>query len=203
MTDTKGITKVVTGEVRASFLNWKEPRKNELSGKDEYSVELLISKTDLDTVKALKSAMKVALTAKFGDKMPPKMRNPLKDGDTETKSNGDPLPEHYAGHWMLRVKSTDKIGVINIDGDKLTDANDFVSGDYCKAAINAFAYDQAGNRGVSFGLQNLLFTRRGVAFSAKTSANDDFGISTKAAQDFGIGKPVSDDFMEDEEIPFN
>lgn len=67
-------TKVITGRVRMSFLNWFAPRKNELNGKDEYSAELLIPKSDTETINALKMAMKEAIVAKFGDKIPCTLR---------------------------------------------------------------------------------------------------------------------------------
>jgi hypothetical protein len=177
-------TKVVTDRVRMSFLNWFAPRKNDLNGKEEYSAELLIPKTDTETLNNLKAAMKEAIVAKFGDKPPP-LRNPLKDGDTATKQNGDPVADYYKGHFFLRTKSTEKPGVIGVDGNELREAAQFVSGDYGQAAITAFAFDTTANKGVSFYLQNLLFTDKGEAFGGgKASASDDFGIKSSAATDF-------------------
>ena len=77
-------TRVTTGEVRTSYFSALSARKNELNGKDEFSTQILIPKTDTATLAALKAAAKEALTAKFGDKIPKNVRNPLRDGDTET-----------------------------------------------------------------------------------------------------------------------
>lgn len=177
--------KVVTGRVRLSFLNWFAPRKNDLNGKDEYSAELLIPKSDTNTINAIKAAMKEAIVEKFGDKIPPSLRNPLKDGDTATKQDGSPLADYYKGHYFIRVKSTEKPGVIGADGTELREASQFVSGDYGRVSMTAFAYDQAVNKGVSFYLQNLLFTDKGEAFGGgRSSASDDFGIKSSAASDF-------------------
>ena len=178
-------TKVITGRVRMSFLNWFAPRKNDLNGKDEYSAELLIPKTDTDTINALKMAMKEAIVAKFGDKIPGNLRSPLKDGDTATKADGSALADYYKGHLFLRTKSTEKPGVIGADGLELRDASAFVSGDYGRASIVAFAYDQAVNKGVSFYLQNLMFMDKGESFGGgRASASDDFGVKSNAASDF-------------------
>jgi hypothetical protein len=178
-------TKVITGRVRMSFLNWFAPRKNELNGKDEFSAELLIPKSDTATINALKAAMKEAIVGKFGEKIPPNLRNPMKDGDTATKADGSPLADYYKNHVFLRVKSTEKPGVIGLDGQELRDASHFVSGDYGRASIVAFAYDQAVNKGVSFYLQNLMFMDKGEAFGGgKASASDDFGVKSSAATDF-------------------
>lgn len=177
--------KVITNRVRMSFLNWFAPRKNDLNGKDEYSAELLIPKTDTDTINNLKAAMKEAIVAKFGDKIPPNLKNPLKDGDTATKADGSSLADYYKGHYFLRTKSNEKPGVIGTDGQELREASQFVSGDYGQAAIVAFAYDTTANKGVSFYLQNLLFTDKGEAFGGgRASASDDFGIKSSAATDF-------------------
>lgn len=178
------MSKVITGKVRFSFLNWASPRKNELNGKEEYGTELLIPKSDEATIKALKAAMKTALVAKFGDKFPPKLRNPLKDGDEETKADGSPLADYYKDHMFLRVKSTEPVGVIDARGETLKNANDFVSGDYGRASITAFAYDQAANKGVSFYLNNLQLQEKGEPFGSKSSASDDFGVKSEAASDF-------------------
>ena len=178
-------TKVITGRVRMSFLNWAAPRKNELNGKDEFGAELLIPKSDTDTINAIKKAMGEAIKAKFGDKIPNNLRNPMKDGDTATKSDGSPLAEYYQGHLFLRVKSTEKPGVIGPTGEHLTDASGFVSGDYGRASMTAFAYDQQVNKGVSFFLQNLQFLDKGEAFGGgRSTASDDFGVKSSAASDF-------------------
>lgn len=175
-------TRVTTGEVRASYFSALAPRKNELSGKDEYSTQILIPKTDTATIAALKAAAKEALVAKFGDKIPKNIRNPLRDGDTETKQDGSPLGKEYQGHFFCNVKSTSKPGAIDTHGNDLIGADDIVSGDYIRVSLNAYAYSQAGNNGVSFGLNNILLVRKGEPLGgAKPSAAADFGISRGAA----------------------
>lgn len=175
-------TRVTTGEVRASYFSALAPRKNELSGKDEFSTQILIPKTDTETIAALKAAAKEALVAKFGDKIPKNVRNPLRDGDTETKQDGSPLGKEYQGHFFCNVKSTSKPGAIDTHGNDLIGADDIVSGDYIRVSLNAYAYSQAGNNGVSFGLNNILLVRKGEPLGgAKPSAAADFGIVRGAA----------------------
>ena len=175
-------TRVTTGEVRASYFSALAPRKNELSGKDEYSTQILIPKTDTETIAALKAAAKEALVAKFGDKIPKNVRNPLRDGDTETKQDGSPLGKEYQGCFFCNVKSTSKPGAIDTHGNDLIGADDIVSGDYIRVSLNAYAYSQAGNNGVSFGLNNILLVRKGEPLGgAKPSAAADFGIARGAA----------------------
>ena len=175
-------TRVTTGEVRTSYFSALQARKNELSGKDEYSTQILIPKTDTATISALKAAAKEALTAKFGDKIPKNIRNPLRDGDSETKQDGSPLGKEYAGHFFCNVKSNSKPGAIDSHGNDLIGADDIVSGDYIRVSLNAYAYSQAGNNGVSFGLNNILLVRKGEPLGgAKPSAAADFGITRGSA----------------------
>lgn len=175
-------TRVTTGEVRASYFSALAPRKNELSGKDEFSTQILIPKTDTETIAALKAAAKEALVAKFGDKIPKNVRNPLRDGDTETKQDGSPLGKEYQGCFFCNVKSTSKPGAIDTHGNDLIGADDIVSGDYIRVSLNAYAYSQAGNNGVSFGLNNILLVRKGEPLGGtKPSAAADFGIARGAA----------------------
>lgn len=178
------MSKVITGKVRFSFLNWAAPRTNELNGKEEYGCELIIPKEDTATVNAIKAAMKEVITTKWGDKIPPKLKNPLKDGDTELKADGSELPELYKGNYFLRVKTTEKPGVIDAEGQKMTNPDDFKSGDYGRASINAFAYDASANKGVSFFLANLQQLEVGERFGGKVTANDDFGVKPSAISDF-------------------
>ena len=175
-------TRVTTGEVRTSYFSALHARKNELSGKDEFSTQILIPKTDTTTIAAMKAAAKVALASKFGDKIPKNVRNPLRDGDVETKQDGSPLGKEYQGHFFCNVKSTSKPGAIDSHGNDLIGADDIVSGDYIRVSLNAYAYSQAGNNGVSFGLNNILLVRKGEPLGgAKPSAAADFGIARGAA----------------------
>jgi len=176
-------TKVVTGEVRFSYFSALAPRLNEMNNKEEYSTQVLVPKDDEETISALKKAAKTALTEKFGDKIPKNIRNPLRDGDTETKADGSPLSEEYAGHWFFNVKAQKKPGAVDANGNDLIGTDDIVSGDHGRVSLNAYAYDAAGNKGVAFGLNNILLTRKGKQLGgARASAAEDFGIVKGASK---------------------
>jgi hypothetical protein len=175
-------TRVVTGKCRFVYCSVMSARKNEMNGKDEFSTQVLVPKSDTETVGALKAAAKEALMAKFGDKIPKNVRNPLRDGDTETKADGAPLGKEYAGHFFFNTKSTNKPGAVDANGQDLLGSNDIVSGDYGRVSLNAYAYSQAGNNGVSFGLNNIMLVAKGEPLGgARPSAASDFGISKSAA----------------------
>ncbi|NBT45635.1 MAG: DUF2815 family protein [Gammaproteobacteria bacterium] len=182
-------TKTVTGEVRFSYFSALSARTNEMNGKEEFSTQVLVPKSDTDTVAGLKAAAKAALMEKFGDKIPKNIRNPLRDGDTETKGDGSPMGEEYAGHWFFNTKSSKRPGAVDAEGNDILGNDEIVSGDHGRVSLNAYAYDTAGNKGVAFGLNNIMFTRRGKPLGvARSSAADDFGIvkgKSKPAADLG------------------
>jgi len=190
-------TKVVTGEVRFSYANVMRPRVNTMNGKEEYSTQVLIPKTDKETVAAIKAAGKAALQAKWGDKIPAKVRNPLRDGDTETKSDGSSLGSEYAGHFFMTVKTSAdrKPGVVDAKGRDLIDSDAIVSGDYGRVSLNAYAYDAAGNKGVAFGLNHVMLARKGEQLGGgRSSAASDFGLAAApAAAGAGAGDMAGDD----------
>lgn len=185
-------TKVITGKVRTSYCKLMRPQKNEMNGKLEYSSQILIPKSDSQTVEALRAAAKAAMAAKWPT--PPKgLRNPLRDGDAETKADGSPLGKEYAGCWFINVKASEdrKPTVIDMSGNELFEVDSVVSGDYIRVSVNAYAYDAAGNRGVAFGLNNVQLVAKGEPLGApKMSAADEFGVTSGAAS----SAPTSDDW---------
>ena len=178
-------TRFVTGVVRASYANIMRPKRNEMNGKEEYSVVCLVPKTDTATVEGLKLAAKTAIVAKWPAGAPKGLRNPLRDGDTETKADGSPLGAEYSGCYFFNAKtdaSRNKPSVIDKAGREMIDPDAVVSGDYIRVSVNAYAYDAAGNRGVSFGLNNVLLDKKGEPLGAsRPSAAQEFGIAPGAA----------------------
>ena len=183
------MSKFVTGRGRFSYLNWASAKVNEMSGKEEFSTEFIVPKSDVATITGLKTSMKNALDKKWNGKYPANLRNPLRDGDTETKQDGSPLGDQYKGCYFIRCKTNEKPGTVDANGNALMAANDFVSGDYGRVSVTAYAYSQAGNNGVAFWLNNIQMTDKGEALGSKASAIDDFGIVKTVAQDNDIPFP--------------
>lgn len=172
-------TKVTTNEVRMSYAQVFEPKAMEGSTDAKYSVALLIPKTDTETINYIRQAIATAAEegkAKFGGKVPVKVKTTFRDGDEEK-----PDDEAYAGHYFLNCSSKTKPGVIKkakpgsaVQFEQITDDSEFYSGCYGKAVVNFFAYNSNGNKGVSAGLNNLLKTNDGEAFAGKANAESDF-----------------------------
>ena len=174
------MAKVVTGKVRVSYFKADIGETNKLNGKHEFSTQLIIDKDDELTVSAIKAAAKAALVEKFGDRIPKNIRNPLRDGDEETNQDGSPKGPAYTGKWFMNVKSTKRPGIVDQKGRDVADGK-IKSGDYVRVSLNSYGYSNAGNNGVSFGLNNILFVEEGDSLGGgRSNALDDFGITAVA-----------------------
>ena len=147
---------VVTNDVRFAYLNVVTPRQNKLSGKEEYSCTLLISKEDKETLDKVNGAIDFAKNQKWPGKQLTFKNQCLKDGDG-LDSEGRPYPEEYHHCFALNVKAKVdfKPKVVNENREPIEFPEEFKSGDYGRAVIRAYAYDAPGNKGVAFGLNAI------------------------------------------------
>lgn len=172
-------TKLITGKCRVNYVHLYAPIMNQLSGKEEYSVQLIFPKADTELYQKLSAAIEFEAREKFGSlktKALPKYRSPLRDGDEPTETGKD-LPEEYKGHWYFNAKSNpDQVpGVLKQDKTPSVDPADLVSGDYCRASVRLYGYDKNGNRGVSIALDGVQIWARGKAIgNAKARIEDEF-----------------------------
>lgn len=171
-------TKVVTGKARLSYVNVFAPRAAKPGQAEKYSLCVLIPKTDTETVNKIKAAVKAAAEAGvgvLGGKIPAGLKNPLRDGDTERDS-----PE-YKGHWFVNCNSKQRPGVVDAAVNPILNQDEVYSGCYGRVAINFYAYNQEGNKGIGAGLQNVQKLADGEPLSGRSRAEDDF---TAATDDF-------------------
>ena len=170
-------TKVLTGEVRLSYVNLTAPRAAQPNAEPKYSVTLLIPKTDnatlMDINASIKAAYEEGVTKKWGGAHPtPKQI--VNDGDG-LRPSGLPFGDECKGHWVLTASTKNKPQVVGIDNlDCELSPSDIYSGMYARVTINFFAYDTAGSKGVGCGLGNVLKTRDGEALAGGASAASDF-----------------------------
>lgn len=177
-----------------------KPKMNSLSGKLEYSLEALFS-PDTDLTE-LKNAAKEVLIEKWGEdkaKWPKKLRSPFKkQGDRTKEIDGKTiLPEPYVdGAEYLSLKSSQKPGLVNEKVDDIIDESEFYAGCYARATINVYAYDQAGNRGVAFGLGNIQKVKDGEPLGSRTRAQDDFAPVTHSGPSKASNKAAAGDLFD-------
>lgn len=187
---------VMTPEFRVSYPSVFKPKLNDLNGKQEYSLQALFPKgADLTKLKALCQAACEKKWGKEPAKWPANLRTPFRDQGDRAKTNDQGkrvLPAGYEeGAKYLNLKSERKPGVVDQNVQPIIDETQFYAGCYAQATIQAFAYDQKGNRGVSFGLQNIQKTRDGQPFGNVTKAEDDFAPVSASAEGGGDSKAAS------------
>ncbi len=170
-------TKLTTGVCRASYLTVFKPKVNKDSPEGtepKYSVTLLIPKTDTVTLEKIRQAQENAAKLKFTAKMPAKLHYTLHDGDLPKESDGEAFGEECKGHFVIAVASKYKPKVVDLNNDEIIDPSELVSGDYIKASLNFYGFDFKGKKGVSAGLGNILFIRKGDPLGSSSRPEDDF-----------------------------
>ena len=180
-------TKVLTGEVRLSYVHLTQPYQNKQGGDPRYQVTLLIPKTDTATKADIDASMAAAYEDGVVNKWKgarPQLKNALiYDGDGN-KTDGTPFGPECKGHWVITASSsqTRKPQVVDISNINAELApTDIYSGMYARVTLNFFSYDSHGSKGVGCGLWNVMKTRDGEELSGGASAASDFA---------GIGQSV-------------
>ena len=170
-------TKVITGvKTRWSYANVWEP-KSINGGAPKYSVSLIIPKSDVKTVTALKNAIQAAYDEgqsklKGSSKSVPSLssiKNPLRDGDAER-----PDDEAYKDSFFINANSATAPGIVDAARQPILEHSEVYSGVYGRASINLYAFNSNGNKGIACGLNNLQKISDGEPLGGKTRAEDDF-----------------------------
>ncbi len=110
---------VVTPKFKMGYPNLFKPRKNEMNGKDEYSVVALFDKGE--DLSVLKKAAQEAIAKKWGadkSKWPQNLRTPFRDQGEKGKIDevtGKKIlpPGHEDGAFFLNLRSQQKLGVVD------------------------------------------------------------------------------------------
>ena len=164
---------------RFSYLHCWEP--NSINGSEpKYSVSAIISKKDTETIKAIKAAIEQAKQesmSKWGGKIPPNLKTPLRDGDIDR-----PDDEAYAGCYFLNANSRQAPQVVDANVQPILDQSEVYSGCYGKISVTFYGYNSNGNRGIAAGLGNIQKLKDGESLGGRTSAADDF--ATEDEDDF-------------------
>ncbi len=170
--NTAATTKMVTGKVRLSYANIWAPKAND-QGVDKYSASIIIPKSDKATLakyNACIAAVKATGAAKWGGKVPPTLKTPLRDGDVER-----PDDKAYAGCYFMNANSNNKPGIVDANVNPILDQSEVYSGCYARVSVNFFAYNNSGSKGIGCGLNNIQKIADGGSLGGSPSkAEDDF-----------------------------
>ena len=160
-----------TGKIRCNYVNIVRPKVNSLSGEEEYSIQLLIPKSNASLVAEINAMIEELARERWGANIPPMMKRPLRDGDAEGK-----IEAHYKNSYFMNVKSKEAPGIVDVEGNPVTlTPNDITNGDFFRVSIGGFTYDTPPPGGVSFGLNNVQIIAKGESISGRQRAEEEFG----------------------------
>lgn len=189
-------TKIVIGECRLSYCHLFTPEAASEGSEKKYSVSIIIPKSNKKLVNEINAAIAAAAQAgiaKFGGRKPANLKTPLRDGDEDR-----PDDEAYADSWFINATSRTKPGVVKaskVMGEtklvEVSNEDEVYSGCYGWVSVNFFAYNNAGNRGIAAGLNNVLKTKDGEFLGGRSSAQSDFS-----------GIDLGGSLEDDEDMPF-
>jgi hypothetical protein len=170
---------VTTPKFRVSYPNVFKAKKNDLNGQEEFSLVALFPKgADLS---ALKKAAQEAVVEKWGSdpkKHPKNLRSPFRKHEEKQYENdsGQTVypPGMEEGGIFLNLKSKQRPGIVDQNVQDILVESEFYAGCYARATVRAYAYDNKGNAGVAFGLQNIQKMAEGDPLGSRTKAQDDF-----------------------------
>lgn len=151
-----------------------------------YQLSILIPPTC--DISLLKTAAGDCAKAKWGaDKVKElKIKNPFLKAE-EFKREG------YLPGWILmRLSSKTKptvLATVNGSRIKLTEDNgdEVYPGRWCTVSVNPFPYDEEGNKGISFGLNNVMLLNHDDSIGGRAKAEDEF------EGDFGTADATTSD----------
>lgn len=165
--------KVVFGPCRLSYTHLfskYSPDGDPANGK--YMTNVLIPKSEKETIKAIKQAIEAgkqaAIVSKWGGKEPKKMDLPLHDGDDKEDD------DIYIDHFYVNAKCNTRPGIVDKDKQPITDEDDMYSGVWAIISVTFYGYDVSGNRGVACGLNNVMKYKDGDRLGGRISAESEF-----------------------------
>lgn len=164
----KKATECTTPEFRVSFPAVFQAKSAAEGQEPKFSITMLFPKTT--DITPLKNAVAAAIREKWGDdktKWPKGMRLPFRDGAEKDY-------EGYADTTFCTASSKMRPGLVARDMTPIISPEEFYGGCYARATIAAFAYDKAGNKGVSWGLRNIQKIKDGEPFSGRSKPEADF-----------------------------
>lgn len=177
------MSKLLTPKARLSYPNLFRAKAAAAGQEPKFSCALLFSPEAQATPEfaAMKAAAQAAAVEKWGaGKIPAGLRNPFRDAGEKSDKAG-----YEAGWVFINVSSSQRPGVVQNTSaglQPIIDENEVYAGCWVIASVNPYAYDASGNRGVSFGLNNVMKVGEGESLGGRSRAEDDFaGIAAPPA----------------------
>lgn len=162
-------------------------------GEPKYSMALILDEAGTKTPEF--AAMKAAVIAAAEDAYPGKGAKMLESGQLKSPFRTDCAAKNYKNCAVfLNVRTTKKPGVVFAVKDPttgkakvMTDAEiekEIYPGAKARFSGNAYAYNNKGNKGITFGLNNVQKVADGERIDGRAEASEEFAdLSAAPAQD--------------------
>jgi hypothetical protein len=178
-------SRIVLPVALGSYVNIFTPRPppEGQSGEPKYSISLLFDKANKKELEPLQKLIEHVATEKFGPTAKEllakgKLRNPIRDGDEDR-----PEDEVYAGKLFVGASTTRQPGIVDAKLQPVFEESEAYSGCFFRCSVAVFAYDKAGNKGVSLGLNNIQVVKKGTRIDGRVAAEKEFA-------EFGDASPA-------------
>lgn len=172
--------RVVTGQVRLSYVHLTKPRPPRQGSNEEpkFSVTLLIPKSDVATMQRINGAIQAAIqegtASTWGGIRPPQPALPLYDGDG-VRPSGEPFGAECRGHYVITASSKQQPEIVDTNMNPIMQSTEVYSGMYARVSVRFFAYNSNGKKGIGCGLGNVQKLADGEPLAGGASAAEDFG----------------------------
>ena len=151
-------TTAITPYFRAAFVHIFKAASSFENQEPKFSTVMLFP-PDAD-LGPMKAAALAAAKDRWPNELPQGMKNPFRNAAEKSHLAG-----YEEGWTFVTATSMNKPGAVDQSRKPLVEAEGkLYAGVWCRADVNAFAYDKAGNKGVSFGLNNIQLVRDGEPF---------------------------------------
>ena len=149
--------KLITPEFRGVFVGLFKATapKDNPNGAKKFSIRAAFP-PDAD-LSAMKSGAQQAAAEKWGNTIPKTLRSPFRLNE----ELDNPIPG-IGDDWVIMTFSANedrRPGVVDNSLNDIIDDAECYSGAWFRAQVRPYAYDQAGNKGVTFGLENVQKTK--------------------------------------------
>lgn len=163
---------IITPEFRGAFVSVFKASgmKDKPDSVKKYSVRaVFLPNADLS---AMKQQAQTAAQEKWGSNVPKTLRSPFRRNE-ELDNPVIGVPDD-AIVMTFSANEDRRPGVVDANLQDIIDEAECYSGAWYRAQVRAFAYEKSGNKGVSFGLQNLQKLRDGEPLGGRMPASKAF-----------------------------
>lgn len=194
-----------TPKARLSYPHLFTPRAMEESGEKRYQCCLIFDKDAQHSpeFKAMQQqALKVGVEKWGADRAKwPKLRYPFRKADEKRLPDGTLPPGYPEGSIFINLSSVQPPSCV-LPSMAPASERDLYPGCFVRASVRAFTFEKRGNKGISFGLNNVQKLGEGQPLGGRTTAETDFEPVEATMLDGDTDDPFGGTAKDLDDVPF-